>query len=267
MKTATKRKGTRRDRQATRWRRYLATRDSKIRNELVETYLPLVRGLAAKLASRLPPCVDIDDLRSNGVVGLVGAIEHFDPSRNVKFEIYAKKRITGAMLDELRRQDSLPRDARERADQVRAMTSRLRDELGREPSEGEVAECLGLDVADVRDVRRDLVFAAQQSLEPIVESGGHAPTGRGGRRNRLALLEPIDVFPEPSEAAHRLELLQLVHRSLDDRERSIVRGFYHDDHTMKHIGSTLRLSESRISQMHTEMLSRLRQRLYKEVAP
>lgn len=260
MTTATRRKRTRKDRIEGRWRRYLETRDPKIRNELIEIYLPLVRAIAAKLASRLPRFVDTEDLSSSGVVGLVAAIEHFEPERRVKFEIYAKKRIAGAMIDDLRRQDTLPRDARERAEHLRRTVRKLRDDLGREPTPYEIAESMGFSLAAYREVMLDLAFCAQVSLDPHVGD----PENADPRRTRF---EPIDVRPQPHEIAHRHELMNLVDRELDARERTIVREFYEEEHTLKHIGASLRLSESRICQLHTELISRLRQHLYKEAAP
>jgi RNA polymerase sigma factor FliA len=262
MTMATKSPRSRRERLDIRWRRYFASRDRKLRNELVEMHLPLVRSAAAKLASRLPRYIDIEDLRSAGYLGLVNAVELFDPTRRVKFEIYAKKRIHGAMIDDLRRQDTLPREARDRADQVRQSMTRLRDELGREPSPWEVATSLGLTIAALRDVLLDLMFAAHVSLDPICAAGDSEPIMR--RRGRV---EPIDEDNQPPEQMQRRDLLSLVDRLLDKRERTIVRGVYHEEQSFKNVGTTLRISESRVSQMHTELISRLRQRLYKEVAP
>ncbi len=262
MTTATRRKWTRKDRIEGRWRRYFQTRETKLRNELVETYLPLVRGLAAKLASRLPRCIDLDDLRGAGFIGLMNAVEHFDPTRNVKFEIYAKKRINGSMLDELRRQDALPREARDRTDEMRRCARALREELGRDPSPWEVATAMGVSLAVLREVALDSTFASHVSLDPLFNSNDSESLD--GWKSRS---EPIDAVPTPPEQVHRRELAQLVDSNLSKRERTIVRSVYQDQHTFKHIGTALRLSESRISQMHTELISRLRQRLYKEVAP
>jgi RNA polymerase sigma factor for flagellar operon FliA len=262
MTLATKRRRTRKERLEDRWRRYFETRDRKLRNELVEMHLPLVRSIAAKLASRLPRYVDVEDLQSAGYLGLVKAVELFDPGRKVKFEIYAKRRIEGAMLDDLRRQDTLPREARERTGQVRRSMTRLRDELGREPSPWEIATSLGLTMTQLRDALMDVMFAAQVSLDPIFSAGD---SDWGDHRSHR--LEPVDGVPPPAEQIHRHELLALVDRFLNARERAIVRSIYHDGSTFKHIGSDLQVSESRVSQMHTELISRLRQRLYKEVAP
>lgn len=262
MTLATKRKRTRKERLEDRWRRYFETRDRKLRNELVEMHLPLVRSIAQKLASRLPRYVDVEDLQSAGYLGLVNAVELFDPNRCVKFEFYAKRRIEGAMLDDLRRQDTLPREARDRAGHVRRSMTRLRDELGREPSPWEIASSLGLTIAQLRDALMDVMFAARVSLDPLYS--GNDSDSNDSRSHRL---EPVDGVPQPAEQLHRSELLQLVDRFLNARERAIVRHVYHDGFTFKHIGTDLQVSESRVSQMHTELITRLRQRLYKEVAP
>ncbi|MBI4881686.1 MAG: FliA/WhiG family RNA polymerase sigma factor [Planctomycetes bacterium] len=242
------------------WRRFLRSRTPEARNRLIEAYLPLVHLVAANVSLRLPRHVDPDDLRSAGVFGLVNAIEHFDPRRGVKFETFCRKRVSGAMLDELRRQDWIPRDARDRAEQLRRAVASLRESLGREPGNREVAQALGLSMEEFHEALLDMAFA---SRIPVDLEG--AP-GRGAeeRRDRI---EPVDGFPEPPDVVFRRELIGLVQRYLSKRERSIVQSYYHDEQTMKRIGKGLRISESRVCQMHMRMLHRLKARLHQEVAP
>lgn len=242
------------------WRRFLRHGSAEVRNQLVEAYLPLVRSVATQLVARLPRTVERDDLQSAGVFGLVKAVEHFDPERGVRFETYCRKRVCGAMLDELRRQDAIPREARERAVRLRRTAASLRVELGRPPSDSEVAAAMGIEVEAMHDIANDAAFAAKLPLDFTL-----ADDWSGDERS-LAL-EPVDQLPEPPDEAYRRELIGLVHRELSHRERSIVNDYYHGDQTMKRIGSRLRLSESRVCQMHARMLSRLKRQLLSEVAP
>ncbi len=239
------------------WLDFISTRSEETRNLLIERYLPLVQGQAMRLVGRLPPHIEADDLRSAGVFGLVNAIEHYDPFRGVKFSTYCRKRILGAMLDELRRQDWLPREARERAEHLLATVELLRTRLGREPSDREIAREMDCDVHELREILHDLAFATQIPLELAASAT---------RPQRS--FEPVDDDnPEPPELVHRQELIQLVLRYLDPRELALVQSYYHDEQTMKRIGSRMRVTESRVCQMHTRMLDRLKQRLHEEVAP
>jgi len=240
------------------WARYQKSRRRELRDRLIEQYLPVVRSEAARLARRLPRHVDSDDLVSAGVIGLVRSIEAFDPERGVKFRTYCRKRVMGSMIDELRRQDHIPREARDRADVLRSTVQSLRDELAREPSDREIAAEIGVTPRAVRETLRDVAFSSWLPLE-AAEKGG-------ADEGRVLRFEPIDHVPEPSEAAVKDEIIQLVEHQLSRRERAIVRSYYHDDQTMKRIGHRLRLSESRVCQMHNRMLSRLKRQL-REVAP
>ena len=240
------------------WAKYQERRDQELRDRLIERYLPVVRSEAARLAQRLPPHVDTDDLVSAGVIGLVRSIEAFDPERGVKFRTYCRKRVLGSMIDELRRQDHIPREARDRADHLRSTVQSMRDELGREPSDQEVADRIGTTAHAIRETLRDLAFSSWLPLE-AAEKGG-------AEEGRVLRFEPVDQIPEPSEAAVKDEIIRLVEHQLSRRELAIVRSYYHDDQTMKRIGHRLRLSESRVCQMHNRMLSRLKRQL-REVAP
>lgn len=242
------------------WQRYRRCKTREIRNELVETYLPLVRGVARRLAQRLPPSVDAEDLVSSGVFGLVRAVEQFDIKRGVVFEAYCRKRVAGAMIDELRKQDWVPREARERAATVRRMEQELRESLGREPTEREIAKALGVQLGRVKELLGDRPFAAWLPLD----AANSAADWKDGHPTRI---EPVDGVPEPSEVVFREELLGMVDEQLTKKERTILRSYYGDEQTMKRIGSRLRISESRVSQMHNRVLNRLKKRLHQEVSP
>jgi RNA polymerase sigma factor for flagellar operon FliA len=235
------------------WRRFLRSRRTRWRNELAEAYLPLVELLADEVAARVPRSVDPDDLISVGVFGLLQSIDAYDPGRNVKFETFCKVRVRGAMLDELRSADRLSRDARERARSVVDARSRLRQELGREPTHHELAQDVAL--APVA-VERILAVAATRivlSLDMMA----------GDEENDSSLLadDLVDPLGEPHERVQREDLLRLIDDSLTATERQLVRLRYGDGLTMRKIGRRLGVSESRVCQLHTQLLLRLHRRL------
>lgn len=252
--------GNRRVRHGDLWAHYRRTRRRESRDRLIVLYLPVVKGEARRLVRRLPRHVESDDLVSAGTLGLVRAIEHFDPVRGVMFETYCRKRVLGAMIDELRRQDWIPREARDRADRLRKTATALRVVLDREPVDHELAEAMEMTVRAVRAIRRDVAFAAWL---PLYDSSA----SEFGEDDGPFRFEPVDGFPQPHEVVVQDELIDMVDGQLSGRERTIVRSYYHDDQTMKRIGHRMRLSESRVCQMHHRMLLRLKERLHHEVAP
>ncbi len=238
------------------WRQYRATGDEAIRNRLMEHYLYLVRYNAERIGAKLPDEVDVDDLMSAGVFGLLDAIDAFDLERGVKFETYCSPRIRGAILDELRNMDWVPRLVRHRAHQLTDATRTLEVELGRMPSEEEIARRLGLSRTQLEKLLKDAnavtlislsrKFAESESTRDVFE---------------------IDVVPDEQGAdpvieAQKRDVRDLVTRGLSRAERLIVVLYYYEQMTMKQIGETLDLSESRVSQMHSAILLRLREQLY-----
>lgn len=242
------------------WARYRRTRRRELRDLLIETHLPMVEVEARRLARRLPPHVESDDLVSAGTLGLVRAIEQFDPKRGVHFEAYGRKRVIGAMLDELRRQDWIPREARDRAERLSRTSQALRDAMEREPTDHELAAALGTTTGALRTLRREAAFS---SWLPLHE-GSAADFDDDDRSFGY---EPIDGFPLPPDVVYQDELLGMVEGALSRRERDIVRSYYHDDQTMERIGRHLRISESRVCQMHNRILDRLKRRLHQEAVP
>ncbi len=254
------RNGNRRDRDDGLWVRYRRSRRRELRNRLIELHLPMVDAEARRLTRRLPRHVESDDLVSAGTLGLVRAIEQFDPARGVRFETYARKRVVGAMIDELRKQDWIPREARDRAEVLRRTIQALHEELDREPTDHEVAAAMGTTPRSIRALRREGNFS---SWLPLHE-GANAEFDDD---DRPSTYEPVDGFPLPPDVVYRGELLGMVEGELSRRERTIVRSYYHDDQTMKRIGHRLRISESRVCQMHHHMLKRLKRRLHQEATP
>ncbi len=237
------------------WREYKRTGDETLRNRLIEHYLYLVRYNAERIGAKLPDEVDVDDLMSAGIFGLVDAIDAFDLDRGVKFETYCAPRIRGAILDELRNMDWVPRLVRHRAHKLADATRTLEVELGRVPHEDELARRLNLSRAQFQRLLRDAGAVAKVSLS-------RRPADPDSARD----LTELDVLPDgrssdPVVEAQKQDLKELVTRGLSRAERLIVVLYYYEQMTMKQIGQTLDLSESRVSQMHSAILDRLREQL------
>ena len=219
-------------------------------DRLVEHYLPLVKVAAGRLALHLPSFIREEDLYSAGCVGLLAAVENFDPERDVRFETYALSRIRGSMLDDLRATDVLTRAVRERASKIRQAERDLREE-GKPLSPQAVAELAGLSMEDLCDTERSLHMAAMTSLDDAADEEGHTAAA-------LVVDENAD---SPLETLERQELLALLKECMDEKDKLLVVLYYHEELTLREIGQILGVSESRVSQMHTEMVKRLQYRL------
>ncbi|MCG3129776.1 MAG: RNA polymerase sigma factor FliA [Phycisphaerae bacterium] len=237
------------------WTELKRTRSPEIRNRLVERYMHIVRFNAERIASRLPHEVDVDDLISAGTFGLMDAIDAYDLSRGIKFETYCTQRIRGAILDELRAMDWVPRLVRSRAQVVDTASRELEAELGHSPSRGELARRLRLSEEALTRLLRDAATVAVNSLSRQVLDS-----------NSSRDLEGIDILPDRNGVDPVVELLKddvknVVTRGLNRAERLVILLYYYEDLTMKEIGSTLDLSESRVSQLHTAVMERLKEHL------
>jgi RNA polymerase sigma factor for flagellar operon FliA len=237
------------------WQRFQRGRGKRARNELAETYLPVVRLVAEDVVARVPRCVDPDDLFSVGVFGLLQSIESFDPRRGVKFETWCKVRIRGAMIDELRSHDRLSRDARDRARAVTGTCGRLRQELGREPTHHELSQRMRLRPTEVE---RILARAAARNVLSL-----DLATGDLAHDDEPLLLSDdlVDGAADPPEAASRNDLIEQIAGTLAPAERDLLRMRYGDELTMVEIGRRMRLSESRVCQIHSRLLAKLHRRL------
>jgi len=237
------------------WKSYRRRGDDEARNGLLENYLPLVKYSADRLRVRLPDEVDIDDLVSAGTFGLLDALKAYDPDRGVKFETYCAPRIRGAILDELRSMDWVPRLVRSRASKLNEANHVLEAELGRKPNERELAKKLKLPVREFRKLQRDARATGVVSLSrKWYETDGNKE------------VREIDVLQDkrsddPIRSAQQKDIKNLVTRGLNRAERLIIILYYFEEMTMKEIGETLDLSESRVSQMHSAILSRLKNQL------
>ena len=243
------------DQLAALWKKLKRGKDEAARNQLMEHYLPIVKYSAERLHNKLPGEVDVDDLISAGIFGLMDAIKAFDPGRGVKFETYCAPRIRGAILDELRAMDWVPRLVRSRAHKLNEATQNLEARLGRKPNEGELAKQLRLSLREFRKLQRDAQAIGLVSLNrKWFETDSHKD------------VREIDVLEDrksddPFLAAQRKDIKELITRGLSRAERLIIILYYFEEMTMKEIGETLDLSESRVSQMHSAILDRLKNQL------
>ena len=234
------------------WKEFQATHSEAIRNFIVEKYLHLVRYNAERIYARLPDEVDIEDLMSVGLFGLMDAIDKYDLSREVKFETFCAPRISGAILDELRSMDWVPRLVRHRSGRVEGVRQKIEMELGRKATDDEIAERLQLDDEEFSKFRRDSKAVAVTSINR------NCFNGDGNRE-----LRELDVIKDGSQSSpvkllQRRDLRELITKGLSRAERLIVILYYYEAMTMKEIGATLDLSESRVSQMHSSILQRLK---------
>jgi RNA polymerase sigma factor for flagellar operon FliA len=237
------------------WVQYKKAPTQALRNQLLEYYLPLVRYNAERLHVKLPDEVDVDDLAQAGIFGLLDAIEAFDIHRGVKFETYCAQRIRGAILDELRAMDWVPRLVRSRAHKLSESARSLETELGRKPTEKELTKRMNLSSADFNRLRRDASAVSLVSL-----SRTHYETDSNKDVTELDVLRD-PAGRDPVNEAQRADLKDLLTRGLNRAERLILILYYYEEMTMKEIGSTLDLSESRVSQMHSAILDRLKGQL------
>jgi RNA polymerase sigma factor for flagellar operon FliA len=239
------------------WKSYRKNKDEESRNHLLEHYLPIVKYTADRLYSKLPDEVDVDDLISTGIFGMMDALAAFDHNRGVKFETYCAPRVRGAMLDELRSMDWVPRLVRSRAHKLNEATHELEAQLGRKPEDNELAKRMRMSLREFRKIQRDAHATGLVSLSrKWFETDSHKD------------VREIDVLEDkrsddPLRSAQRKDIKDLVTRGLSRAERLIIILYYFEEMTMKEIGETLDLSESRVSQMHSAILGRLRHQLEK----
>ena len=226
-----------------------------LRNRLMERYLSLVRYNAERVWAKLPEGVDLNDLMSAGVFGLMDAIEAFDMDRGVKFETYCVPRIRGAMLDELRTMDWVPRLVRSKASKVEAARKIVEARVGRPPMEAEIAEQMGLPIQEFERMKSDASAVNLVSLEKKwYETDSYKDV------REVDVVEDIKC-EDPTVGIQKMDVMRLVTKGLNRNERLIIILYYYEELTMKDIGNTLGLSESRVSQMHSSIVARLKEQL------
>jgi RNA polymerase sigma factor for flagellar operon FliA len=238
------------------WRRYKGDGDSAARERLVVAYSPLVKFVAGRLGAGLPSHVEDSDLISYGLMGLIGAIERFEPERGIKFETFAMTRIRGAIIDELRSLDWVPRSVRSRAREIETAQSKLEHELQRPPTDGELAAKVGISEDELQtsllEIANSSVYALDE-LWTISDSSG----------DQVSLLDTISDpradDPQESLASNEVkDRLTEAISSLPEREQLVVALYYYENLTLREIGEVLGVTESRVSQLHTKAVMRLK---------
>ncbi|HPM80932.1 MAG TPA: FliA/WhiG family RNA polymerase sigma factor [Candidatus Anammoximicrobium sp.] len=229
--------------------------NTSLRNRLVEEYLPLVKYNGERIWARLPDGVELDDLISAGVFGLMDAIDSFDLTRGVKFETYCVPRIRGAMLDELRTMDWVPRLVRSKASKLQEATKQLETTLGRHPTDQELATHMSLSLADLEKM---MLEASAVNLISLNKKWYETDSYKDVRE--IDILED-KKGEDPTRRIQKADLMRLVTKGLNRNERLIIILYYYEELTMKEIGATLDLSESRVSQMHSSIVQRLQSQL------
>ncbi|WP_417666020.1 RNA polymerase sigma factor FliA [Pseudidiomarina sp.] len=228
------------------------TAEGKInKNSLIEQYYPLVRRQAFNLKVKLPAGVDVDDLIQAGVEGLLGCVDRFDPESGVAFSTYAHQRIRGAMIDELRSRDWLPRSVRRSGRELEQSIRRLEQQLGRMPEEREIAAELGMELSDYHQLLLDTNNGLILSYDEVV---GESP---GAESN-----DAEEAEPEAQIGAAQLKLLLMdAIDSLPEREKLVMTLYYQEELNLKEIGAVLDVTESRVSQLHSQAIKRIRSRV------
>ncbi|HLE10074.1 MAG: RNA polymerase subunit sigma [Bdellovibrionales bacterium RIFOXYD12_FULL_39_22] len=236
---------------------YRSTVGPDVKDKIIVEYAPLIKYIAQKIASRLPANIELDDLISCGVIGLMDAIEKFDPSRDNKFKTYAEFRIRGAILDELRAQDWVPRSIREKAKLVERTYSKLEASLGRPATDEEMCEELHISQEEFHDL---LNKAKSISLLNIDDS---ATFNRGDKKLIAGVMESSKTsnpFVAVSHSDIREKIKEGI-KALPEKQRLVLSLYYYEDLNLKEIGQVLDVTESRVSQLHTQAIIKLKSKL------
>jgi RNA polymerase sigma factor FliA len=242
----------------TLWQEYRDSKDQELRDRLILTYAPLVKFVAGRVGASLPAHVDEQDLVSYGLLGLIGAIERFDPSREIKFETFAMARIRGAIIDELRSLDWVPRSVRTRARQIERAIATLEKELMRAPTDEEIAKKLGVSDGELDDSLLEISRSSVAALDEL-----WSPSGGG---DSIALIDTIEdeAGPDPELSLEQTEVKEALAEAISDlpeREKLVVTLYYYEELTLREIGEVLGVTESRVSQLHTKAILRMKAHL------
>jgi RNA polymerase sigma factor FliA len=245
------------------WQKYRLSRDKALRDRLILNYAPLVKYVAGRISTSLPAHVDEGDLVSYGLLGLIGAIERYDPGREIKFETYAISRIKGSIIDELRSLDWVPRSVRAKAREIEATQTKLEHDLGRAPTDSELAAALEVPVETLQESLLQIAnstVVALDELWTVSDSSG----------DQVSLLDTMRD-PNAVDPARELGVSELKDRlataisRLPEREKLVIALYYYENLTLREIGEVLGVTESRVSQLHTKAVLRLKARLQSEV--
>jgi RNA polymerase sigma factor FliA len=239
------------------WRVYKQTNDPNLKNILVEHYHPLVRYISERLLATLPKSIDLEDLASAGMFGLMDAIDGFDLSRGIKFKTYCTTRIRGSILDELRSQDWVPRLVRLKANKINKAFKMLEAKLGRDPTDVEMCEAIECSLEEYQ--------AMVEEAQPVTV---FSLSDKWDENQDDHSLEKADILADaksesPIETLNQRDVIEAITRNLSQKEKRIVIMYYYEGLTMKEIGRILDLTESRVCQIHTNVLGRLKEQLDK----
>ena len=241
------------------WADFKESGDQTLRERLILHYSPLVKYVAGRVGVGLPPNIEQADLVSYGIFGLIDAIEKFDLERAIKFETYAISRIRGAIIDELRAIDWIPRSVRYKAREVEKAYAQLEAELHRTPTEAEVAEHMGIALGDLHNIFSQVSFVNVVALDELLSVGGE-------KGDKLSLVDTLEdtKAEDPVQAFESEETKYLLARAINtlpEREKIVVTLYYYEGLTLAEIGSVLGVTESRICQMHTKAVLQMRSKL------
>ena len=240
------------------WRSYKKNKDTKIRDFFVKQYAPLVKYVAGKVAIGMPNNVEFDDLVGFGVFGLFDAIEKFDPDKHVKFKTYAVTRIRGAIFDELRTIDWVPRSVRQKTREVEETIRKLEASLGRAATDDEIAKSMRMDIKDFHNLMLKISGTSVLSLNEVWYSGED--------NDKMSIVESIESPSSlnPDSIVEKEEIKRIIVEAINElpeKEKKVLVLYYYEDLTLKEIGEVLEVTESRISQLHTKAVLRLRAKL------
>ncbi len=241
------------------WRRYKDDGDPRARERLVLAYAPLVKYVAGRMASGLPAHVEEADLISYGLIGLISAIERFEPERQIRFETFAVTRIKGSIIDELRSMDWVPRSVRAKAREIERANAKLEHQLHRAPTDQEMAKALD---STVEEFQASLVRISNSSVVALDELW----TVSDSSGDQVSLLDTIQD-PTSVDPAREMDLTDMKDRLADaiarlpEREKLVIALYYYENLTLREIGEVLSVTESRVSQLHTKAVLRLKSRL------
>ena len=236
------------------WDKYMKTKSQEIREQLILEYVNLVNLVAGRMGMYLGYTVEYDDLVGYGIFGLIDAIDKFDLEKQVKFETYASLRIRGAILDQIRKMDWIPRTLRQRQRQMDHACMKLESELGRPASDAEIANELDISVEEYNGWKNEAQFMNLVSLDDYLEQGGDGRMEVAGSRR----------FDHPEQAVEKRELKKMLAealKSLTEKECSVITLYYYEDMTLKESIQVLSVSESRVSQLHTKALRKIKEQL------
>lgn len=239
------------------WEQYQHDRDRPVRDQLIVQYSPLVKYVAGRVGVGLPQNVEQADLVSYGMFGLIDAIDKFDPARGFKFETYAMSRIKGAILDELRAMDWVPRSVRSKARGIERAYAKLESDLHRSPTDEELALELEMEVGELQDVVNQISLTGVAALDEML-------AGERGESTTLGDTITTDLVPGPTDVLEEEETRQLLGRSINgmpDREKLVLTLYYYENLTLAEIGKALGVTESRVCQIHTKAVLHLKSRM------